>query len=97
MVFALAFQPTFSGAAISCSQKLARNVLGYWGINGARPQSLPRELNMTKSPTHDSPPLTNEELRQHRNVYDCDGEYEFPTAQHWTAPEAQDSRGGFGH
>jgi hypothetical protein len=41
---------------------------------------------MTKSPTRESPPQTYEKLSQrHRNVYDYDGEYEFPTAQHWTA------------
>jgi hypothetical protein len=37
---------------------------------------------MTKSPTRESPP--NEQPR-HRNIYDYDGEYEFPTVQHWTA------------
>jgi hypothetical protein len=47
------------------------------------------ELNMTKSSTRQSPtPQANEEQRpRHRNVYDYDGEYEFLTAQHWTAPE----------
>jgi hypothetical protein len=42
---------------------------------------------MTKSPTRESPPQPNEQsqLRQ-RNIYDYDGEYEFPTVQHWTAP-----------
>ena len=24
---------------------------------------------------------------RHRNVYDCDGEYEFAIARHWTAPQ----------
>jgi hypothetical protein len=28
------------------------------------------------------------EQSQHRNIYDYDGEYEFPFAQHWTAPGA---------
>jgi hypothetical protein len=47
------------------------------------------ELNMTKSSTRQSPtPQANEEPRpRHRNVYDYDGEYEFLTAQHWTAPD----------
>jgi hypothetical protein len=37
------------------------------------------ELNMTKSPTRESPPQAKEEPRpRHRNVYDYDGEYEFP-------------------
>jgi hypothetical protein len=40
---------------------------------------------MTKSPTRESPPQANEEPPpRHRNIYDCDGEYEFPTVQHWT-------------
>jgi len=39
---------------------------------------------MTKSPTRESPPQPNEQPR-HRNIYDYDGEYEFPTVQHWTA------------
>ena len=44
--------------------------------------------NMTKSPTRKLPPQTNEEPPpRHRNVYDYDGEYEFPSAQHWTAPD----------
>ena len=25
---------------------------------------------------------------RHRNVYDCDGEYEFPVVRHWIAAEA---------
>jgi hypothetical protein len=40
---------------------------------------------MTKSPTRESPPQPNEPPR-HRNIYDYDGEYEFPTVQHWTPP-----------
>jgi hypothetical protein len=68
------------------SENLVGNVLGYRGIKVARPQSLPRELNMTTSPTRESPAQTNTKLQPHsRNVYDYDGEYEFPTAQHWTA------------
>src|SRR5215472_538589 len=44
--------------------------------------------NMTKSPTRELPPQTNEEPPpRHRNVYNYDGEYEFPSAQHWTAPD----------
>jgi hypothetical protein len=43
---------------------------------------------MTKSPPRESPMQANEEPRpRHRNVYDYDGEYEFPTMQHWTAPD----------
>jgi len=42
---------------------------------------------MTKSPTRESPPRLNEQPQAwHRNAYDYDGEYEFPTTQHWTAP-----------
>jgi hypothetical protein len=38
---------------------------------------------MTKSPAPELPRQTNEESTQrHRNAYDYDGEYEFPTAQH---------------
>jgi hypothetical protein len=47
---------------------------------------------MTKSPTRESPP---EKLPQRdRNLYDYDGEFEFPTAQHWTASgeRSHDSR-----
>jgi hypothetical protein len=41
---------------------------------------------MTKWPMRESPWQPNEEsqLRQ-RNIYDYNGEYEFPTVQHWTA------------
>src|SRR5689334_12230025 len=57
------------------------------GNKTSRPQSLPMELSMIKSPTRESPLQTNEEPSQrHRNVYDYNGEYEFPTVQHWTAP-----------
>ena len=48
------------------------------------------DLNMTKLPTRESPPQVNEEqLPRHRNVYDYGGEYEFPSAQHWTAPSVK--------
>jgi hypothetical protein len=40
---------------------------------------------MTKPYTRESPPQPNEQPRR-RNIYDYDGEYEFPTVQHWTAP-----------
>jgi hypothetical protein len=41
---------------------------------------------MTKSPTRESPPQAKEgPPPRHRNVYDYDGEYEFPSVQHWTA------------
>src|SRR5215831_981356 len=44
--------------------------------------------NMTKSPTRELPPQTNEEPPpRRRNVYDYDGDYEFPTSRHWTAPD----------
>ena len=51
---------------------------------------------MTKSPTRESPSQPNEQS-QHRNIYDYDGEYEFPIVQHWTAqgipvPRAKDGR-----
>ena len=42
---------------------------------------------VTKSPTRESLPHPNEQPRR-RNVYDCDGEYEFHTVRHWTAPAA---------
>jgi len=42
---------------------------------------------VTKSPTRESLPHPSEQSQpRHRNVYDYDGEYEFPTVQHWTAP-----------
>jgi hypothetical protein len=44
---------------------------------------------MTTIPTRESPPQPSEQPQpRHRNAYDHDGEYEFPFAQHWTAPEA---------
>jgi hypothetical protein len=43
---------------------------------------------MTNWPTRESPPQVNEERPpRHRNVYDYDGEFEFCTVQHWTAPD----------
>jgi hypothetical protein len=59
--------------------------LGYLGINAAKPQSLPTELKMTKSPTREAPQSNEESPSRHRNIYDYDGEYELPTVQHWTA------------
>jgi hypothetical protein len=48
---------------------------------------------MTKSPTRESPPQANEEPpSRHRNIYDYDGEYEFPTVQHWTGQTLQHRR-----
>jgi len=48
---------------------------------------------MSKSPTRESPPQAKEEPPpRHRNVYDYDGEYEFPSVQHWTAPDVQHGR-----
>jgi hypothetical protein len=38
---------------------------------------------MTKPLVRESPPQPNEQL-----ICDCDGEYEFPIALHWIAPEA---------
>jgi hypothetical protein len=44
---------------------------------------------VTKSPTRESLPHPSEQPQpRHRNVYDCDGEYELPIARHWTAPAA---------
>jgi len=44
---------------------------------------------MTKSPARESPPERSEQPEtRHRNVYDCDGEYEFAIVRHWIAPEA---------
>jgi hypothetical protein len=41
---------------------------------------------MTKPSTGELPPQLNEQPQPpRRNIYDCDGEYEFPTVQHWTA------------
>jgi hypothetical protein len=85
----VAFQTAFSAATVSSFRKPGSEGLAWLaGINVARPQSLPTELNMTKSPPRESPMQANEEPRpRHRNVYDYDGEYEFPTMQHWTAPD----------
>jgi hypothetical protein len=42
---------------------------------------------MTKSLTRESAPQLNEEPQpRHRNIYDYDGEYEFPVVQHWSPP-----------
>jgi hypothetical protein len=86
MVSAVAFQAAFSTATVSCFRKTWFGTiwLGYRGINAARPQSLPTELNMTKSPTRESPQANKEPPPRQRNIYDYDGEYEFPTVQHWT-------------
>jgi hypothetical protein len=47
---------------------------------------------MTKSPTRESRPQANEEPPPRpRNIYDYDGEYEFPTVQHWTAADVPTS------
>jgi hypothetical protein len=44
---------------------------------------------MTKSPTRESLPQRSERPQpRNRNAYDCNGEYEFPVARHWTTPEA---------
>jgi hypothetical protein len=43
---------------------------------------------MTKSLTRESPTQANEEPPpRRRNVYDYEGEYEFPAVQHWTPPD----------
>ena len=40
---------------------------------------------VTKSPTREPLPHRSEQSQpRHRNVYDCDGEYEFPVVRHWT-------------
>ena len=39
-------------------------------------------------PTPESPPLPSEQPQpRHRSAYDCEDEYEFPFARHWTASE----------
>jgi len=43
---------------------------------------------VTKSPTRESLPHPSEQSQRRRNVYDCDGEYEFPVERHWTPAEA---------
>ena len=44
---------------------------------------------MKKNSTRESPSQPSEQpQRRHRNAYDCEGEYEFLFAQHWTASEA---------
>jgi len=44
---------------------------------------------VTKSPTRESLPHPSEQLQpRRRNVYDCNGEYEFPIARHWVSAEA---------
>ena len=44
---------------------------------------------VTKSPTRESLPHPSEQSQpRHRNVYDYDGEYEFPVVGHWIAAEA---------
>jgi hypothetical protein len=40
---------------------------------------------MTKSLTRESPQPNQQPQPRHRSIYDYDGEYEFPTVQHWTA------------
>ena len=41
---------------------------------------------MTKPYTRESPPQPNEQPQpRRRSIYDYDGDYEFPTVQHWTA------------
>jgi len=44
-------------------------------------------MTTVKSPTRGSLPHPSEQS-QRQNVYDCDGEYEFPIARHWIAAEA---------
>jgi hypothetical protein len=41
---------------------------------------------MTKSLTRESPQPNEQPQLRHRNIYDYDGEYEFPIVQHWTPP-----------
>ncbi len=42
---------------------------------------------MTRASTGESPRQPNEQPQpRRRNIYDYDGEYEFPTVRHWTAP-----------
>jgi hypothetical protein len=42
---------------------------------------MKKQIVMIESPAQRS----EQPQPRHRNVYDCDGEYEFPTVQHWTA------------
>ena len=44
---------------------------------------------VTKSPTPELLPHPSEQPQpRHLNAYDCEHEYEFPFARHWTASEA---------
>jgi hypothetical protein len=46
------------------------------------------DLTFANSPKREASPQPIEQLQpRDRNTYDYDGEYEFPTVQHWTAPE----------
>jgi len=48
---------------------------------------------MKKNSTRESPPQPSEQPQpRHRNAYDCEGEYEFLFAQHWTALVERDWR-----
>jgi hypothetical protein len=50
------------------------------------------DLTFANSPERERPPKPNQQSQpRHRNIYDCDGEYEFPTVQHWTAPDVSRS------
>ena len=45
---------------------------------------------VTKSPTRGSLPHPSEQSQPRpRNVYNYDGEYEFPVVRHWIAAEAR--------
>ena len=48
---------------------------------------------MTNSLPRKSAPRPSERPQSRdRNVYDCDGEYEFLVVEHWTPPEADTIR-----
>jgi hypothetical protein len=48
-----------------------------------------RQLMHPETPASELPPQRSEQPQpRYRNAYDCDGEYEFPVARHWTAAEA---------
>jgi hypothetical protein len=50
------------------------------------------DLTFANLPEREASPQPNQQSQpRHRNIYDYDGEYEFPTVQHWTAPDVSRS------
>jgi hypothetical protein len=48
--------------------------------------NMSTDLTFANSPKRELPPQPDEQPQlRHRNIYDYDGEYEFPTVKHWTA------------